>query len=239
MDLVVVHEDDALVVVDKPAGLVVHPGAGHPDGTLVNGLIHRYDTLSPQGLPDRPGIVHRIDAGTSGLLVCARTQAAHDALAAQFAAHTTQRRYLALVWGRRIDDEGTIRTTYGRHGRDRRKFSGRVRDGKRAVTHWRVISRYPRCTWIECRLETGRTHQIRVHLAEAGHPLVGDPLYGEGRKVDRPQALRQLGPELGLKRQALHAASLGFVHPTTGATVRFEAPVPDDISALLAALEAA
>lgn len=239
MDLAVVHEDDALVVVDKPAGMVVHPGAGHPDGTLVNGLLHRYGELSPLGLPDRPGVVHRIDAGTSGLIVCARTQAAHAALAAQFAAHTTERRYLALVWGRRIEDEGTIETLYGRHGRDRRKFTGRVRSGKRAVTRWRVLLRYPSCTWVECRLETGRTHQIRVHLAESGHPLVGDPLYGDRRRVDRPQALRQLGPELGLTRQALHAATLGFVHPTTDATVHFESPVPEDVAAVLAALGAA
>jgi len=237
MDLAVIYEDEHLVVVDKPAGLVVHPGAGNPDGTLVNGLLHRYGQLSPIGAPDRPGIVHRIDAGTSGLLVCARTEPAHNALAAQFAAHTADRRYLALVWGRRIEDEGVIETCYARHPRNRRRFTGRVDVGRRALTRWSVLGRYPPCVWIECRLETGRTHQIRVHLSEAGHPIVGDPLYGQRRRVDRPQALRRLGVELGLERQALHAATLGFVHPDSGAPLSFEAPVPADIRAVLEVLD--
>lgn len=239
MALDVVYEDDDLVVVEKAAGIVVHPGAGHPDGTLVNGLMHRYGTLSPLGAPDRPGIVHRIDAGTSGLLVCARTEAAHNGLAAQFAAHSTERRYLALVWGHKIEDAGTIETMYCRHPRDRRRFTGKFGGTRRAVTHWEVLERRPPCAWVTCRLETGRTHQIRVHLAESGHPLVGDTLYGGRRRVDRPQSLRRLGIELGLGRQALHAATLGFVHPRTGEALRFESAVPADVRAILDALEAA
>ncbi len=232
MDLDVVFEDDALVVVNKPAGLVVHPGAGNRDGTLINGLMHRYGTLSPQGAPQRPGIVHRIDKGTSGLIVCARTEAAHNGLAEQFAAHSTERRYLALVWGQRIEDAGTIKTDYGRHPKDHRRFTGKS-GSRRAITHWKVLERRPPCAWIACRLETGRTHQIRVHLAESGHPLVGDSLYGGRRKVDRPQCLRRVGLELGMKRQALHAASLGFVHPTSGEALSFEVDVPADVRAVL------
>ncbi len=239
MDLVVVYEDDELVVVDKPAGLVVHPGAGNPDGTLVNGLLERYGALSPIGLPERPGVVHRIDAGTSGLLVVARTERSHGALAEQFSAHTARRRYLALAWDHRLPDEGTCETHYGRHPRDRRRFTGKAGGGRRAVTHWRVLRRLPPCAWVECRLETGRTHQIRVHLAELGSPLVGDPLYGRRRRVERPEALRLLGFELGLERQALHAASLGFEHPVTGEALDFEAPLPEDLRAVLAALGAA
>lgn len=232
----VVHADEAIVVVDKPAHLVVHPGAGNPDGTLLNGLLHRFGALSPIGAPERPGVVHRIDAGTSGLLVFARTEAAHNHLAAQFADHSAERRYLALCWDHGLADSGTIETLYGRHGGDRRKFTGRVNRGKRAVTHWRVLERLPPCVWVEFRLETGRTHQIRVHFAEAGHPLVGDATYGRKRRIDRPPALRQRGFELGLTRQALHAARLGFVHPTTMETLCFDSPVPADIAAAREAL---
>lgn len=239
VDFDVVHSDDAVIVVDKPAHLVVHPGAGNPDGTLLNGLLHRFGDLSPVGAPARPGVVHRIDAGTSGLLVFARAEAAHHHLAAQFADHSAERRYLALAWDHGLDDRGTIETLYGRHGGDRRKFTGRVDRGKRAVTHWRVLERVPPCAWVELRLETGRTHQIRVHFAEAGHPLVGDATYGRKRRIDRPPALRQLGFELGLDRQALHAARLGFVHPITEETLCFESPVPDDITRALAALRTA
>lgn len=232
------HVDEALIIVDKPAHLVVHPGAGRPDGTLVNGLVHRFGALSPIGAPERPGVVHRIDAGTSGLLVFARTEAAHTHLARQFAEHSADRMYLALAWDHGIADEGTIETLYGRHRTDRRRFTGRVNDGKRAVTHWTVIERLPPCVVLAMRLETGRTHQIRVHLAEAGHPIVGDVTYGRRRRVERPMALRRLGIELGLKRQALHAARLGLVHPTTEETLCFESPLPADLSGAIDLLRA-
>lgn len=239
MPLDIVYEDDDLVVIDKPAGLVVHPGAGNPDGTLVNGLLHRYGSLSPIGAPLRPGVVHRLDAGTSGLLVVARTERAHRALARQLATRTVDRRYRALVWDHGLPDEGTLRTLYGRHPHDRKRFTGRVAAGKPAETRWRVLERLPPCAFLDVRLATGRTHQIRVHLAEAGHPIVGDPVYGRRRRVDRPEVLRRRGFELGLERQALHAARLAFDHPVSGEKVSFESPLPDDIAAALAALRAA
>jgi 23S rRNA pseudouridine1911/1915/1917 synthase len=235
----VVYEDADLLVVDKPAGLVVHPGAGHRDGTLVNGLLHRYGALSPVGAPLRPGIVHRLDAGTSGLLVVARTEPAHHALAKQLATREMERRYRAIVWDHGLPDEGVIRTLYGRHPQDRKKFTGRVATGKPAETAWRVAERLPPCALLELRLATGRTHQIRVHLSEAGHPVVGDPEYGRKRRVAAPPILRQLGPELGLTRQALHAWRLGFRHPRTGERSSFESALPSDIAAVLEALRAA
>lgn len=238
--LKLVYVDAHVVVVDKPAGVVVHPGAGNSTGTLVHGVLHEVGELSPVGAPDRPGVVHRIDAGTSGLLVLARTEPAHHHLAAQFAAHAVDRRYHALAWDHGLPDEGTWRSShYGRAGNDRRKFTGASAGGKHAVTHWQVLERLPPCARVEFSLETGRTHQIRVHASEAGHPLVGDVTYGRRRRIDRPQALRVLGPELGLTRQALHAAVLGFEHPATGARLRFESPWPDDLSAALDALRAA
>ncbi|MCA9541793.1 MAG: RluA family pseudouridine synthase, partial [Myxococcales bacterium] len=182
----VVFADDAVIVVDKPAGLVVHPGAGNPDGTLLNGLLHRFANLSPVGLPERPGVVHRIDAGTSGLLAIARTEAAHLHLARQFAEHTVERRYLALVWDQGLEDSGRIESLHARDPRDRRRFTGRTGHGRPALTHWRVLRRLPPCAWVEVRLETGRTHQIRVHFSEAGHPLLGDATYGRPRRIERP-----------------------------------------------------
>ena len=247
VDFPVVYEDAHLVVVDKPAGLVVHPGAGNEDMTLVNGLLHRYGVLSPVGAPDRPGIVHRIDGGTSGLLVVARTEPAHHCLAAQLAQHSMERTYQALAWDGRtspLPAAGTWRSLHARDARDRRKYTGfsspgrPLTHGKPAVTHFEVAQRLGPCAWLTLRLETGRTHQIRVHAAEAGHPLVGDPLYGQTRRIDTPPALRQLGFELGLTRQALHAATLGFVHPE-GHTLRFESPLPADLVAVRAALLAA
>ncbi len=237
MELELVYEDDELCVVDKPAGLIVHPGAGHPDGTLVNGLMHRFGALSPIGAPERPGVVHRIDAGTSGLLVVARTERAHKHLAAQFAAHSAERRYLALAWDKeQLEETGTAETPYGRDAKDRRKFTSKF-GPKRAVTHWTVLRRLPPCSWLELRLETGRTHQIRVHMADLGHALVGDRTYGGRRKIQRPQALRRLGFDLGMGRQALHAATLGFEHPD-GRRLSFTSPVPADIQAALDHLEA-
>lgn len=236
IDVPLLHVDDDLIVVNKPAGLVVHPGAGRPDGTLVNALLHAVGSLSNIGAPERPGIVHRIDAGTTGVLVVARTDAAHRHLARQFADHSAHRVYRALCWDHGLADAGTIETAYGRHPGDRRKFTGTQGD-RHAVTHFEVARRLPPCAWVDLRLETGRTHQIRVHFAEAGHPLVGDPMYGRKRRIQRPQRLRRLGIELGLTRQALHAAELGFVHPD-GRTLRFEAPLPPDLLAIDAELDA-
>jgi len=238
IDFKVVFADQHLIVVDKPAGLVVHPGAGNEDGTLVNGLLHRFGMLSPVGAPDRPGIVHRIDAGTSGLLVVARTERAHHVLAAQLAEHTMARRYEALAWDQRLAAAGTWRSVHGRDPHDRRKYTGRHQQGRPAVTHWQVTERLGPCVWLALTLETGRTHQIRVHAAEAGCPLVGDVMYGRRRRIEQPPSLRQLGFELGLARQALHAAMLGFVHPD-GSHLVFESPVPPELAALRATLRAA
>ncbi len=230
--------DEDLLVVEKPAGIIVHPGAGHPDGTLVNGLLYEHGPLSPLGLPERPGIVHRLDAGTSGLLVVARTEFAHLHLARQFAEHSCERRYLALVWDHGLAESGSYKTLYGRHSRNRRKFSGEVQRGKQAVTHWERLESLPPCALLSLRLETGRTHQIRVHMSEAGHPLLGDPLYGRRRQVERPLILRRLGPEFGLKRQALHAETLGFKHPRSDEQMRFSAPLPSDLQEILEKLRA-
>ncbi|MEZ4473806.1 MAG: RluA family pseudouridine synthase [bacterium] len=238
VDFTVVYADDDVIVVDKPAGLVVHPGAGNLDQTLVNGLLHRFKTLSPVGAPDRPGIVHRIDAGTSGLLVVARTEVAHHRLAAQLAAHTMARRYHALAWDHGLPDAGRWDSLHARDPRDRRRYTGQAGHGKPATTHFEVLERVGPCAWLALRLETGRTHQIRVHAAEAGAPLVGDPVYGRRRRIEQPPALRQLGFELGLERQALHAATLGFVHPD-GRTLFFESPIPPDIQAARDALSPA
>ena len=236
LELNVVFEDDHIVVVDKPAGVVVHPGAGHPDGTLLNGLFHRFGPLSNIGAPTRPGVVHRIDAGTSGLLVFARTDEAHLALSRQFAAHTVNRTYIALIWGHGLTEEGTVETLYGRSPNHRIKFSSLVSKGKRAVTHWSRIADLGPCDLLRLNLETGRTHQIRVHMADLGYPLVGDPLYGQKRRVQNIPKLRHMGIELGLSRQALHAQTLGFIHPASGELVEFVSDLPTDIYALITLL---
>lgn len=230
----VVHVDAAVVVVDKPAGLVVHPAKGHWEGTLVHGLLAYFELAEadPRGAEAtlRPGIVHRIDRGTSGLLVVARTAAAREALKSQFSAHTIERAYDAVAVGP-LPDRLDLDTPYGRHPRDRLKFTGRVGD-KRARTHAVVTRRlHDGASLVECRLETGRTHQIRVHLSEAGAPLLGDPLYGRPPSDPRVRAAAA-----ALARQALHARVLGFVHPTTGRTLRFEAPWPEDFAAAVRAL---
>ena len=243
--LVVLHEDAHLAVVVKPAGLVVHPAPGHADGTLVNALLHRFgleldaeDALSgededaPPAGPPRPGIVHRLDRDTSGVMVVARTPAAREGLTAQFAAHTIERAYLAICEGEH-PPRATYDTLHGRHPRDRKRFSSKVVRGKRAVTHVERVERLHAASLVRCRLETGRTHQIRVHLAEHGHPLLGDPLYG---RPPRDPRAREIAEQLG--RQALHAAVLGFVHPITREPLRFETPLPEDMQRALDALRA-
>lgn len=231
--LAIAYEDADLIVVDKPAGMVVHPAVGNHDGTLVNALLHHCaGQLSGIGGVARPGIVHRIDKGTSGLIVAAKTDRAHEGLAAQFAAHSIDRRYRAIVAGRPIPPSGSVDAPLGRSSENRQKMAivseGR---GKRAVTHFSTLAPLRDATLIECRLETGRTHQVRVHLSSIGHPLLGDPVYGRTR-----QTHRQTLSALHFARQALHAAHLGFVHPATGSTLSFDSKNPDDFQELLDAL---
>jgi 23S rRNA pseudouridine1911/1915/1917 synthase len=221
--LSILYEDADLVVVDKPAGLVVHPAPGHPGGTLVNALLHHCGDLAGVGGVLRPGIVHRLDRGTSGVMVAAKSDAAHRGLAEEFRDHTIERIYHALVRGTPGAEEGRIDRPVGRHRRDRKRMSVATGAGREAVTAWRVLRRFPRSgvSWLEIRPETGRTHQIRVHLASAGMPIAGDPVYG---RRDRTQLL---------SRPGLHAALLGFVHPTRGERLRFRAPEPEDLVAAL------
>ena len=231
--LSIVFEDQHLLVVDKPAGLVVHPAAGNFDGTLVNALLHHCaGQLSGIGGVARPGIVHRIDKDTSGLLVVAKTDVAHEGLAKQFAAHSVERRYMAIVSGVPLTTEGIVDAPLARSSTNRKKIAivagGR---GKRAVTHWTKLENLRDAALVECRLETGRTHQVRVHMASIGHPLVGDPVYGGSRKSHR-----ELLKELGFHRQALHAATLGFVHPVTKHRLSFESAMPPDLQELFSAL---
>ena len=229
----IVFEDDHLLVVDKPAGLVVHPAAGNADGTLVNALLHHCGgSLSGIGGVARPGIVHRIDKDTSGLLVVAKTDVAHEGLARQFAAHSIERRYLAIVSGVPRLAEGTVDAPLARSSTNRKKIAivpeGR---GKRAVTHWRRMQNLGEAALVECRLETGRTHQVRVHMASIGHPLLGDPVYGRSGK-----GTRELLKRLGFQRQALHAAELGFTHPVTKHRLSFASGMPPDMQELFTAL---
>jgi 23S rRNA pseudouridine1911/1915/1917 synthase len=228
--LAVLFEDDQLIVIDKPAGLVVHPAAGHKSGTLVNALLGHCEGLSGVGGVQRAGIVHRLDRLTSGVMVASKTDEAHLGLAQQFAVHSVERRYLAAVAGR-PPAEGTFETLHGRHPTDRKRFSSRCKTGRRAVTHYRVLEALRGASLVEARLETGRTHQVRVHFAEAGHPVLGDPVYG--RPPADPVA-REQGKLLG--RQALHAQVLAFDHPRTGERLRFVTPPPPDMQRLLAAL---
>ncbi|WP_128891945.1 RluA family pseudouridine synthase [Erythrobacter sp. HKB08] len=228
----VVFEDEHLIVVNKPAGMVVHPAAGNPDGTLVNALLHHCKgQLSGIGGVARPGIVHRIDKDTSGLLVAAKTTAAHEGLAKQFADHTIHRRYLALCGGHPRPSEGTISGRIGRSDQNRKKMAVLPESssrGKHAVTHYCTLEKLNNCSLIECRLETGRTHQVRVHCASIGHALLGDPIYGR-----TPKSLRPILQRLDFARQALHAASLGFVHPVTGEMHQFHADLPSDMRELI------
>lgn len=229
--LSIVFEDEHLLIVDKPAGLVVHPAAGNPDGTLVNALLHHcHGNLSGIGGVARPGIVHRIDKDTSGLLVVAKTDPAHTGLAAQFARHSIGRRYLAIVAGLPAPPAGRIQTNLARSDANRQKVAVvPPPKGRHAVTHYRVVEQLGRAALVECRLETGRTHQVRVHMAHIGHPLLGDPVYGQGRMAD-------VCRECQFHRQALHAVSLAFDHPITGEAMTFESPLPSDIQALVSRL---
>ncbi|MFN3703145.1 23S rRNA pseudouridine(1911/1915/1917) synthase RluD [Thermomonas sp.] len=224
----VLYEDEHVFVLDKPAGLVVHPGAGNPAGTLVNALLHRDPGLDK--LP-RAGIVHRLDKDTSGVMVVARTLPAHTALVAQLSAREVHRQYLAIVVGALVSG-GTASAAIDRHPRDRLRMAVRE-DGKDAVTHYRLRERFRAHTALECRLETGRTHQIRVHMAHLKHPIVGDPLYGGSLKLPKGASEALIAALRGFRRQALHAEVLAFAHPITGEPVRCEAPVPDDMQQLM------
>lgn len=254
----VVYEDDDLIVINKPAGMVVHPAPGSPSGTLVNALLHHCgDDLSGVGGVKRPGIVHRIDKDTSGLLVVAKSDAAHQGLAAQFEAHSVERYYQAVCYGAPDANDPRLRgirgasfepgnilkmtTQLARHRTDRQKQAVVFQGGRHAVTRVRIVERFGTPTvaaLVECWLETGRTHQIRVHMAHAGHGLIGDPVYGGRRKLSAKAISAKAGDAaLGFPRQALHAAVLGFVHPVSGENVRFEAPLPQDMATLVQILE--
>ena len=243
--LTVVYEDDDLIVIDKQAGLVVHPAAGNPDGTLVNALIaHCGASLKGVGGVARPGIVHRLDKDTSGLLVAAKNERAMTSLAKQFANHTIERAYHAVVWGSPRHPEGRIETQIGRNPFDRKRMGVMRQGGKDAVTRYKVLQHFgdaarPLATLIECRLETGRTHQIRVHLTHLGHPLIGDPTYGRSRTAPRaktPEQEEALRIVAEFPRQALHARLIGFQHPSLHKTLRFESVYPADMAELIAAL---
>ena len=227
--LSIVFEDAHLLIVDKPAGLVVHPAAGNRDGTLVNALLHHCgDSLSGIGGVARPGIVHRIDKDTSGLLVVAKTDVAHEGLARQFAAHSIERRYLAIVSGMPRASEGTVDAPLARSAANRKKIAiVEGKRGKRAVTHWKRLEPLDGAALVECSLETGRTHQVRVHMASIGHPLLGDPVYGRGSR-----AHRELLKRLDFHRQALHAAHLAFTHPVTKHRLSFSSGMPPDMQEL-------
>ena len=232
----VVYADDAVVVVNKPAGLVVHPSLGHQGGTLVNGLLalgyfrgEDFPTEGDAGANVRPGIVHRLDKGTSGVLVVARTAASRERLKGQFQSHSIERVYDAIVVG--DAPSATYATLHGRHPRDRHRFTTRVSSGKRAITHVRAVASLSGATQVECTLETGRTHQIRVHLAESGTPVLGDPVYGRA-----PEDVRVRAAAERLGHQALHARVLGFVHPITGARMHFDVPPPEDYRDALSSL---
>ena len=223
----IVYEDKDVIVVNKPVGMVVHPAPGHPDGTLVNALLyHCGDSLSGINGELRPGIVHRIDRDTSGLVIAAKNDAAHLALAEQLKDHSLARVYECVVVGSLRGDTGTVNAPIGRHPTDRKKMSVNAKNGRPAVTHWKVLERFPGYTHVECRLETGRTHQIRVHMAHIGHPLLGDTVYGSKK------------PVAGLAGQCLHARELSFTHPSTGERMTLECPLPDWFQEVLSKLRA-
>lgn len=225
MPLDILYEDQDVILINKPKGMVVHPAAGHYEGTLVNGLMHHCrDQLSGINGVMRPGIVHRIDMDTTGVIIACKNDLAHNSIAEQLKVHSITRKYYAVVFGNLPDDEGTVEAPIGRHPTDRKKMSVISKNGKDAVTHYRVLERFRGYTYVECRLETGRTHQIRVHMASIGHPLLGDQVYGPAKQPFR------------LNGQTLHAGVLGFIHPRTGEYMEFSAPLPDYFEELLTML---
>ena len=234
----IVYEDDILVVINKPPGLVVHPGHGNYSGTLLNGLLHHFEKL-PQNLNNRPGLVHRIDKDTSGLLVVAKTEQAMTHLSKQFFYKTSERKYLALVWGDIKEDKGTIEGAIGRHPKNRLQMTvfEDNSEGKEAITHFKVLERFGYVTLIECQLETGRTHQIRAHLKFIGHTLFNDARYG-GEKILKGTSFTKYRQFVDncfklLPRQALHAKTLGFIHPKTGEKMQYDSPIPDDFNSAI------
>lgn len=225
MPLDILYEDQDVILINKPKGMVVHPAAGHYEGTLVNGLMHHCrDQLSGINGVMRPGIVHRIDMDTTGVIIACKNDLAHNSIAEQLKVHSITRKYYAVVFGNLPDDEGTVEAPIGRHPTDRKKMSVISKNGKDAVTHYRVLERFRGYTYVECRLETGRTHQIRVHMASIGHPLLGDQVYGPSKQP------------FHLNGQTLHAGVLGFIHPRTGEYMEFTAPLPDYFEELLTKL---
>ena len=232
----ILYEDHDLIVINKSAGMTVHPGAGVDSGTLVNALLGHCTDLSGIGGEIRPGIVHRLDKGTSGVLVVAKNDIAHRGLAEQFAAHSIKRLYWALIYGSPNEDTGKVSNSIGRHPTDRLRMSGKAKHGKEATTNWRVLERFGAASLVQLRLETGRTHQIRVHLSEANMPLLGDPLYPDGGRFNNLKDTRLKGMISHLGRQALHARVLGFIHPLTGQYLEFSSEPPEDFSGILAYL---
>ena len=227
MDLSILYEDSDIILINKPKGMVVHPAAGHYTGTLVNGLMdHCKGNLSGINGILRPGIVHRIDMDTTGVLIVCKNDRAHNAVAEQLKVHSITRKYYAIVHGVLKEDEGTVHAPIGRHPTDRKKMCINEKNGKDAITHYQVLRRFRRFTYVECRLETGRTHQIRVHMASIGHPLLGDSVYGPVKC-----------PFSGLQGQTLHAGVLGIIHPVTGEYMEFHAPLPEYFEKLLKKLE--
>ena len=229
----ILYEDRHLLVIDKPAGMVIHPAPGHREGTLVNAILHHCDDLSGIGGVIRPGIVHRLDKDTSGVLLVAKNDETHRHLSEQFREHRVKKTYKALVFGSPVEEEGTITLPVGRHPEDRKKMSTRSRRGKEAVTRWRVAGRYGETTLLDVDIETGRTHQIRVHLSSMGHPVVGDRVYGGGGRLKsiRDQALR--ARLSAMPRQALHAWRIAFSHPVDKREMEFVAPLPEDMRHLM------
>jgi 23S rRNA pseudouridine1911/1915/1917 synthase len=230
----VLYKDEALIVVDKPAGMVVYPAAGHSQGTLMNAVAFHCKKLASTGGPLRPGVVHRLDKDTSGVMVVALDDKAYYHLAEQFKQRTINRKYIALVYGNFIQDEGEIALKIGRSATDRKKMSTRVKTGREAVTTWKVLKRYHNATLIQAKLGTGRTHQIRVHFASIGHPVLGDRTYGKKTEVEKKGS-----GTIRFPRQMLHAEVLGFVHPQKGEYLEFSSPLPEDMAESIAALEAA
>ena len=238
--LTILWEDADFLVIDKPAGLVVHPGPGHPAQTLVNALLHHRPEVAGVGDERKAGLVHRLDRDTSGCLLVAKNDAAHRALSAQFAARTVDKAYWAFAWGHLRGSEGVFDAPIGRSTSDRQQMSSRTRHGRRAVTRWRVVETYVVAQWLEIEPETGRTHQIRVHLAEAGHPVFGDARYGGGASRAKgfygPRQAWAREAAAAATRQALHARALAFDHPRTGERLHVEAPLPPDLEVLRAVL---